>query len=249
MILAAASKYFQTMFNGSFRESTDREVRIQIDSESLNMIIKYIYTASIELSTDSVVEILENAHLFELQTIADKYNLINLYEKSENYICDNFEVIYKEENEEFLNLDCDILNKLISSNKLQVESEEQVFNCIKSWVDHDRDNRTICYDTLLQNVRLPLINPVFITNVIQKVCESTECKMLINKTLQWHLLPQLRPVLFSEKLIQPRYPKHTLLAISGWASEDNLDVLQVGEFSFKLNRWSYTTWPAPPKRI
>ncbi|XP_055848467.1 kelch-like protein 5 [Episyrphus balteatus] len=272
VVLAGASKYFLAMFGGSFRESNEKEVKLQIDSQSLKLVINYIYTATIGLSTYEVVEILKTAHLFELETLkneccdfmgrhlsisncleiaslADHYNLNNLYEISENYICDNFKEVRNNDDDEFLNLNCDILNKLISSNKLQLESEEEVFNCIQSWVDHDPANRTIDYDRLLQNVRLPLIDPIFISNVIQKACKSMKCKMLINKTLQWHLLPELRPVLFSEKLTQPRYSKYTLLAISGWASEDNQDLLSVGEFSFRTNKWSYTTWPAPPTEL
>lgn len=49
---------------------------------------------------------------------------------------------------------------------LQVDSEEPVFEAVVSWVKHARKEREESLPDLLQYVRMPLLSPRYITDVI-----------------------------------------------------------------------------------
>lgn len=49
---------------------------------------------------------------------------------------------------------------------LQVDSEEPVFEAVVSWVKHARTEREESLPDLLQYVRMPLLSPRYITDVI-----------------------------------------------------------------------------------
>lgn len=50
--------------------------------------------------------------------------------------------------------------------RLQVDSEEPVFEAVVSWVKHARKEREESLPDLLQYVRMPLLSPRYITDVI-----------------------------------------------------------------------------------
>lgn len=62
-------------------------------------------------------------------------------------------------NQEFFQLSKDQLSNLLSSDDLNVPSEQDVFYALMSWVQHDPVNREKCIPDLLALVRLPLLQP------------------------------------------------------------------------------------------
>lgn len=64
--------------------------------------------------------------------------------------------------EEFTFLPFNDVEGLISSNQLNVTSEECVFDAVMRWVKHDLKNREQHLGTLLGHVRLPLTKRAFL---------------------------------------------------------------------------------------
>ena len=75
-------------------------------------------------------------------------------------------------------------------NYLQVDSEEPVYEAVIKWVCHRLEERRVFFATLLEHVRLPLLSPQYITDVLDQeplirtsfVCRDLldEAKRLIN---------------------------------------------------------------------
>lgn len=49
---------------------------------------------------------------------------------------------------------------------LQVDSEEPVFEAVLNWVKHNRKERETYLSEMLEHVRMPLLTPRYITDVI-----------------------------------------------------------------------------------
>lgn len=47
IVLAASSEYFHKMFSNHFKESREREIRFNLEAESLKIVIDYIYSGKI----------------------------------------------------------------------------------------------------------------------------------------------------------------------------------------------------------
>ncbi|XP_055855960.1 kelch-like protein 5 [Episyrphus balteatus] len=258
MILCASSDVFLGMFGGSMREAAENKGNLDIEGPILELVIKYIYTASIELTADTVEDILRAACLLQLTPLkslccdfivkqldssnclgialfAEQYNLDDLYKQSETFVCDNFGKLRKDE--EFFKLDVYQLSKFLSSSDLRVDSEEDVFRSLMSWIDHDKTNREEFMSKLLHHVRFPLLTPKFIASCIEPSCKSIECERLICKAYKWHLLPEFRLSLYTEKHTQLRNFNGMVMAISGWSA--NGGALNIGLYYPVLNDWIY----------
>lgn len=62
---------------------------------------------------------------------------------------------------------------------LQVDSEEPVFEAVINWVKHSKKEREASLPELLQYVRMPLLTPRYITDVIDtEVPAFTACSCL-----------------------------------------------------------------------
>ena len=59
------------------------------------------------------------------------------------------------------------LSKLLSSDDLNVECEEAIFDAFIAWVNHDVGNRTENLAKLFSHIRLPLLLP--------QVCRRLRC--------------------------------------------------------------------------
>lgn len=60
--------------------------------------------------------------------------------------------------QEFLALHRDQLASLLSSDDLNVVTEENVFESLMAWVQHDSANREQHLSTLLKLIKLPLLS-------------------------------------------------------------------------------------------
>ena len=68
-----------------------------------------------------------------------------------------------------MNLPVEEVEKIISSDLLSVESEEEVYHAVMKWAkaESERANDGTLLYGLLQHVRLPLAKPQFLLDVVQ----------------------------------------------------------------------------------
>uniref|UniRef100_UPI003AAC0A43 kelch-like protein 41b isoform X3 n=1 Tax=Centroberyx gerrardi TaxID=166262 RepID=UPI003AAC0A43 len=165
LIMAACSPYFREIFftaDGKEAENTKEVVLEDVNPTVLDMVIRYLYSAEIDLTDDNVQDIFAVANRFQIPsvfTVCVNYlqkklspgnclaifrmglvlNCPRLAVAARNYIADRFELLYKED--EFLQLAAHELFAIIGGDSLNVEKEELVFEALMAWVRHDKDSR------------------------------------------------------------------------------------------------------------
>jgi len=71
MVLASCSPYFYAMFT-SFEESRQARITLQsVDARALELLIDYVYTATVEVNEDNVQVLLTAANLLQLTDVRD----------------------------------------------------------------------------------------------------------------------------------------------------------------------------------
>uniref|UniRef100_A0A0B6ZMB8 BTB domain-containing protein n=1 Tax=Arion vulgaris TaxID=1028688 RepID=A0A0B6ZMB8_9EUPU len=212
LVLACVSHYFRAMFKSKMAEATEKSITIQdLDDEAMDKLIQFAYTSRIKLNTENVQSILYAASILQIETVANacsnfmqshlhpsncievrsfaqQHNRVELIKTTDTYIRENF--ISVSQTEEFLFMTFDILLEFISSPDLNVDSEEQVYLAIMKWINHRPDDRRANLPYLLEKVKLPLLNPVFLMDNVEReelIRSSLECRDCVNEAKNYQM--------------------------------------------------------------
>ncbi|KAH8413212.1 hypothetical protein KR009_008846 [Drosophila setifemur] len=213
MVLASCSPYFYAMFT-SFEESRQARITLQsVDARALELLIDYVYTATVEVNEDNVQVLLTAANLLQLndvrdaccdflQTQLDASNCLGIREFADLHACVellNYAETYIEQHfneviqfDEFLNLSHDQVISLIGNDRISVPNEERVYECVIAWLRYDVPMREQFTSLLMEHVRLPFLSKEYITQRVDKELlleGNLICKNLIIEALTYHLLP------------------------------------------------------------
>ncbi|XP_014271032.1 kelch-like protein 17 isoform X2 [Halyomorpha halys] len=242
IVLASTSPYFYAMFNGDMSERLSREVVLhEVDVMALQLLVDYSYTGGILITEDNVQVLLPASSLLQIVTVreacceflmgqlhpsnclgirsfADAHGCKELHSKSHKYALQNFQEVMS--TEEFLLLPFGEVEELISNNQLNIASEEKVFLAVLNWVKHCIADRVQYIAKLLSHVRLPLMSRDFLMTTVDTevlVRDSAECKELLLEAMKYHLLPEQRSLLISERTChrRPEGIEHYVFAIGG----------------------------------
>ncbi|XP_023349812.1 kelch-like protein diablo [Eurytemora carolleeae] len=247
VILAACSPYFRAMFTGALSESNQTEVTIRdVDETAMDILIDFCYTSSIVVEENNVQTLLPAACLLQLAEIQDvcceflkrqldPSNCLGIRAFADTHACrellriadkftqHNFQEVM--DHEEFLLLPLSQLIDIISSDELNVRSEEQVFQAVMAWVKYNINERRNHLSHVLQHVRMPLLTPKFLVGTVGSdiLIKSDEaCRDLVDEAKNYLLLPQERPLMQGPRT-RPRKPirkGEVLFAVGGWCSGD-----------------------------
>ena len=171
------------------KESKEGVIRLEMITEvCLTDILEFIYTGSVEITAEDnardlivLADYLVLPHLKTIagNTVAEKLNVANCvstYHFAENYHCEkllsdarnyilsNFSTVAKAE--ESLNLSSDKVKMWTSSDERNVSAEEDVFNIILTWIDHEKNERKEHFAELFREVRLVYISRDFLRSDI-----------------------------------------------------------------------------------
>lgn len=151
------------MFTGELAESRQTEVTIRdIDEIAMDLLIDFCYTSHIIVEESNVQMLLPAACLLQLTEIqdicceflkrqldpsnclgirafADTHSCRELLRIADKFTQHNFQEVM--ESEEFLLLPVVQLVDIISSDELNVRTEEQVFNAVMAWVKFNVSDR------------------------------------------------------------------------------------------------------------
>lgn len=90
--------------------------------------------------------------------------------------------------DEFLNLNLDGLSKILESDDIAVEVEDQVFICITTWIDFKKSERKVHLLELLKLMKLPLVSKMVTIYFISFIL--TTHKNTMEKILKYFYLSQ-----------------------------------------------------------
>ncbi|XP_046864948.1 LOW QUALITY PROTEIN: kelch-like ECH-associated protein 1B [Xenia sp. Carnegie-2017] len=256
IVLAGASRYLQAMFTNGMLESGKTKVDIgDIEPQTMANLLDFVYTGSIELTTNNVQQLCAGATMLHLTSLAnscanfleahmDYFNCIGIRAFADHYSCtslENFAFRYICEHfldvvqsEEFLQLSKDGLLELIQSNLIQVYSEDEIFNAVEVWIKHHYEARKGMASELLQHVRLPLVSLEFLeTRVVPAsfVKNDSKCQMLLATALNSH-----KSNLPSYMFVHRAQPQ--MLYTVGGRNSDCCQLATLEQYDVATNSWS-----------
>ena len=191
-VLAAASPFFLTLLTSDMKESKEQLIKIELEEATaavMEDVLKYVYTGKVLVTEERAHNLIATADyllipglkslagnfLKEVVTIencifnyyfAEKYQCIELKEKSCQVINSSFSVVM--ETEDFLKLDMKQVMEWVSSDDVTVSAEEDVFKGIVKWVSHNKTEREEAFPELLHQVRLTSMSRDFVLNDLPK---------------------------------------------------------------------------------
>ncbi|CRL03164.1 CLUMA_CG016151, isoform A [Clunio marinus] len=181
VILAARSEYFRALLFGGLNETNKSEVTLKVPIKAFKIILRYIYTARINLRTMQMCDILDTlglSNLFGYEELKDEIsnflknslqlsNVCNILDASRlyelnsltsicyNYIDKNAEDLLKHESFKFLYKDSLII--LLSRDSFFVP-EINIFQAIEGWIKSNPELTPDDIREVVSQVRLPLIS-------------------------------------------------------------------------------------------
>ena len=246
-ILASSSPYFLALLAGGFMENDRSRIPIKdVNPDILTLLVEYIYTSKIMITQDNVVDIFifsKRLHFWEVteacsqfirnQIQPDNCLGIKFFAKSQDdtdlissftdsYILQHFAEVVK--HEEFLELNKEDLIDFIASDKIELESEDQVFDCILSWINKDRHSRYQYFPEFMKHVRFPFLSSNYLDTKVQNDPVMIE---FIGKDT----------ITLGSPCSKPRqYLPNAMLVIGGRSGSNSLQSVEC--FDFKVNQWS-----------
>ncbi len=262
-VLAACSSYFYAMFTGELSESKAERIQLQeIEGRALSMLVDFIYTSEISVTEDNVQSLLPAANILQLSEVrdaccdflqsqlhpsnclgirafADLHSCQDLLHYSQTYTEQHFSEVVQ--HDEFINLSPMQVCHLISSDRLTVSSEEQVFESVIQWIHHDLGTRQEYISQLMEHVRLPLLPQEYLVQRVedeQLIKNNSQCKDYLIEAMKFHLLKPEQKIIYKTPRTKTRTPiglPKVLLVIGGQAPKA---IRSVECFDFKEEKWS-----------
>ena len=199
--------------SGELSESRQDSVTLrEVDAAAVDLLIKFVYTGTVEVSEENVQSLLPAANLLQLTEVrdgccdflrqqlhpsnclgfmafADLHSCPSLLTESQHYAQKHFPEV--KTSEEFVHLSSEAVSDLIKSNELGVLTEEDVFEAVISWVRHDRAERLEHLPQLIHEVRFQLLSSNYVLKHIadeELLNSSPGCKDFIINALKYHLM-------------------------------------------------------------
>ncbi|XP_002739586.1 kelch-like protein 3 [Saccoglossus kowalevskii] len=219
-MLAACSPYFESLFRSNLMEARTGKVDLQCTSvEGMQSILNYMYTGEIELSMDTVEDIISGAdHLlltrlkricekFIVQGTASSYRCLRALQLVEAYNLEKWvsnmanmvlarrfsEVLQDKQCQPLImELSADRLCDVLSHDKMTVKKEEDLFEFIVKWTNHAPTERAQQFTKLLSKLHLIDVDKSYLIDCIQEeplVQQSMESRKYFTEALRYHLLP------------------------------------------------------------
>ena len=259
VVLANTSQYFHSMFTGDFKEKESPRIVMEgLEPQILTSLVEYSYTSKVMINQDNVInlyvgskmlqfwevaeacsEFLKNQlqleNCLEFKDFAKTHNESDLISYCDSYILEHFGEIVKQE--EFLKVTKEDLLVFIASDRIGMESEEQVFDCILSWIDHDASLRSGFFQDLMEHVRFSNLSSEYLVTKIQNeplMKEFLSMKDTISEIVFGRIMKDSSPSLGSLSSKPRQYLDNGMLVVIGGGFGDKT----VEGFSFEDNTWS-----------
>ncbi|XP_067936553.1 kelch-like protein 3 isoform X2 [Watersipora subatra] len=262
-VLSACSAYFSAMFTCELAESSSDRITLQeVDGNALAQLIDFVYTSEIQVTQDNVQTLLPAASLLQLVEVeeaccdflqsqlhpsnslgisafADLHNCRELLLCSTQYTEQHFNQVITQD--EFMHLTLPQLIKLISSDRLSVKNESQVYEAVLAWVRHEPRKRSQHFGQIMEFVRLPLVPLDYFVKVEEEelIKNDSRCKDYLIEALKYHLFKSNEGY---SPIVTPRTKRRTpvglpkvLLVLGGQAPKA---IRSVELYDFKDERWN-----------
>lgn len=259
VVLSACSNYFCAMFTNSMIESQQESVTLtDLDEEAVEALVGFAYTSEVSINEKNVQPLLKAAAILQLSEIveascrflsvqlhpsnclgiaafAEAHGCKSLEESARQFVKDHFMEVIK--CDEFLQLSPEEVKRLISSDLIEVTSEEVVFNTMYQWLQYDPKSREKYACEMLSCIRLPLLKPLFLAEQVypkQIFKSSVDCMELVMSAMVYHAVEEKRADLKVSD-VPRKATMGTMFAIGGMDTCRNKGSIEC--FDSRKNRW------------
>ncbi|XP_068192822.1 kelch-like protein 3 isoform X4 [Antennarius striatus] len=220
IVLASFSSYFHAMFSTDLIESKQERVAINgVEPQMIGMLA--LLAAANLLDVMAVREAccrfmerqMDEINCVGIHCFAEAHSCKILEKRSMDYILEHFNSVHQQE--EFLSLCVDKLTEILASDFLNVPKEEMVFEAAMLWLNKC-PSRKQNFEKVLEHIRLPLISPYYLHDVIEAldvVKENQACQLLISQTKDYLLLKDRRGELYCPRA-RPRRSTGECISVS-----------------------------------
>uniref|UniRef100_A0A3B4U7X0 Si:dkey-260j18.2 n=2 Tax=Seriola TaxID=8160 RepID=A0A3B4U7X0_SERDU len=180
VLLAAVSPYFRAMFTSPLVESRLTEIRLEeVTPSVMETVIQFVYTGEAGLSLDTAEDLFVAANRLQvmpLQDLCSRFlfehlsvdNCLGMYSLARSHhdqlllraslrlVAQHFPRVARQK--DFLLLDHGTLGSLLSSDRLGVDSEAEVYDAARRWAEHQPLDRYVHMPALLHHLRPGLLS-------------------------------------------------------------------------------------------
>ncbi|XP_069789673.1 kelch-like protein 22 isoform X2 [Narcine bancroftii] len=273
ILLAASCDYFRGMFAGGLREMQEKEIFLHdISYVVMCKILDFIYTSKMELNLDNVQDVLvaacqlqipevidfccdfliswiDDDNILELYRLAEHYSLVQLSDRIDLYILENFLSFSKTQT--YRRLPLAKVQSLLSNDKLHANSENSVYEAALLYYytqeEIERDQVSL-HDPpkLLEMVRFALIEQQTFQKLYNRL-SPCPLKEVLADALAYHQNEILQPVLQTPQT-QLRSEYQCVVGFGGMYSSQDEDLSDEVKFLNPLSQeWRTLTQAQMPK--
>ncbi|XP_070581175.1 kelch-like protein 3 [Ptychodera flava] len=237
-VLSVHSEYFRAMFTTGMMESRTKEIEIkEIEFTSLEKLVDYMYTGTLDVNKDNVQDLLNAACMLQIEevkdicshcllryidvsnclgiwTFSEIHHLEEVYNKANHLLKSRFPSITQQE--EFLILDKNILQEILTFDDLNLgmKSENVVLESVIRWLNYDLISRAKHLEELLKHVRLHLVSSELLQQVRDEmyIKDNAVCCRMIEEAMPYAEDRQKLP----SHLNGPRLPASSIYVLGGY---------------------------------
>uniref|UniRef100_A0A8C4U9J5 BTB domain-containing protein n=1 Tax=Falco tinnunculus TaxID=100819 RepID=A0A8C4U9J5_FALTI len=189
-VLSVHSRYFEAMFFGGARESSEHHIVIRgIDAVPFQVLLEFTRTAQVLIGQENVTSLLETADFFQfdrvkllcqkflerelhvsnclgLMTYSQQFAFIDLYESAMNVALSHWGDVMCQE--EFKVLPKETLIQLLKSDDLFVSREDVVFDSVMRWIMEDPATREEDFLDLVGEIRVTFLSLSFLDILVKR---------------------------------------------------------------------------------
>ena len=212
-VLSAASPYFRSLFTSGFKENKDSVIVLEDTKPAvLSEVLRFIYTGEALVNatnahdlvkiadyliiprlkmevSEYLEECIDATNCLALESFADQFGCESLKQAASEFKIKNFISVVK--SEDFKTLNFDKVKELISRDEIIVSKEEEVYEAIVSWVQHDTLSRECLFSELLKCLRLFSITKHSLQQMLMEelVLKSRNCLSILLEGLDYFFSP------------------------------------------------------------
>ncbi|GAA6066045.1 kelch-like protein 10 isoform X3 [Tachysurus ichikawai] len=262
-LLSAYSQHFRALFT-RWSNLDQRVYNITgVSPEIMDLIIQYMYTQDIQITTDNVETLLAAAsyllipdlvlscceflqdHLspdncLRIWQYADANSYNELRDQAYMYTLHHFEGVVFSPSGHFLELTVEQLSDILEKDELNIREEKTAFQAIFLWIRHEPSIRKQHIVNLLPKVRLALVTMEYFLEYIKKnqlVHSMCECQPIIARAMKaMYYSKMAEPITrLSDPFTRPRLPYSILFAIGGFSGPTTTNVVEA--YDSRLDNW------------
>lgn len=238
LVLAASIPYFRAMFKSDMQEAAQRDVTLHgCVASAVKSLVEFVYTGTVEVNVSNAQDLLVTANMFELPSIVDCcakfiakhispanclgirdfaviHSLEVLQKTATLYSYEHFSKVSRQD--EFVSLSLSQVIALIRRDDIRVDSEEDVYESVTRWINHDIETRADHSDMLYNHVRFPIMSLKFLKDIASNnpLLQSRKGTEYLQKAFEYYKNPGV--VIFADpKKTQPRSCVQGIICVIG----------------------------------